>query len=173
MKTLVTYMSKTGNTKKVAEAIYDEINGEKEIKEAKDVESLEGYDLTFAGFPIHVYGPDKKAKDFLEKQARGKKIAMFITHASPEDHEALPGYLEKFKEAAANTNMVGMFDCQGELAKGVKFLMKIQFGSENRTFALEDNSKGQPDASRLERARVFARSIIENTNSEKRELEVA
>jgi hypothetical protein len=66
-----------------------------------------------------------------------------------------------------------MFDCQGELAKGVKFLMKIQFGSENRTFALEDNSKGQPDASRLERARIFTREIIENTNSKKKELALA
>ncbi|MHA2343107.1 MAG: hypothetical protein ACXADW_14625 [Candidatus Hodarchaeales archaeon] len=51
--------------------------------------------------------------------------------------------------------------------------MKIQFGSENRTFALEDNSKGQPDASRLERARIFTREIIENTNSKKKELALA
>jgi menaquinone-dependent protoporphyrinogen IX oxidase len=74
-------MSKTGNTKKVAEAIYDDINGEKEIKEVKDVKSLEGYDLTFVGFPIHVYGPDKKTKEFLEKQCRGKKLLCLLhTH---------------------------------------------------------------------------------------------
>jgi len=39
VKTLVTYMSKTGNTKKVAEAIFDEINGEKEIKTIDEVDS--------------------------------------------------------------------------------------------------------------------------------------
>ena len=32
MKTLVTYMSQTGNTKRVAEAIFKEIKGKKEIK---------------------------------------------------------------------------------------------------------------------------------------------
>ena len=31
MKTLVTYLTKTGNTKKVADAIYETIAGEKEI----------------------------------------------------------------------------------------------------------------------------------------------
>ncbi len=32
MKVIVTYMSRTGNTKKVAEAIFQEIKGKKEIK---------------------------------------------------------------------------------------------------------------------------------------------
>jgi flavodoxin len=92
LKMLVTYMSKTGNTKKVAEAIYGEIECEKEIKPSDEVNSLDGYDLAFLGFPIHSFGPDKKAKRFLEEQTKGKRIAFFITHASPEDHEALPEY---------------------------------------------------------------------------------
>jgi flavodoxin len=60
MKVLVAYMSRTGNTKKVAEAIYDAISQPKEIKRVEDVTSLEGYDLSFLGFPIHGFGPDKK-----------------------------------------------------------------------------------------------------------------
>jgi flavodoxin len=32
MKALVAYMSQTGNTRKVAQAIFDEIPGEKEMK---------------------------------------------------------------------------------------------------------------------------------------------
>jgi len=35
MKTLVTYMTQTGNTKRIAEAIYGEITGEKDIKDIK------------------------------------------------------------------------------------------------------------------------------------------
>ena len=45
MKVLVAYMSQTGNTKKVAEAIYGAIPQPKEIKRVEDVTSLEGYDL--------------------------------------------------------------------------------------------------------------------------------
>jgi len=160
MRVLVTYMSSTGNTKKVAEAIYGEIEGEKEIKPITEVNNLEGYDLAFLGFPIHGYGPDKKAKKFLEQQTEGQKIALFITHASWEDHEAIPSYLEKFRKAADGANLVGMFNCQGQLAKGVKFVMKLMVGSELRSWALEDNSQGQPDETRLNKARVFAQEIM-------------
>ena len=65
MKVLVGYMSKTGNTKKIAEAIYNEIEAEKEIKSLEEVNSLDGYDLAFLGFPVHAYGPDKKAYRWL------------------------------------------------------------------------------------------------------------
>ncbi len=160
MKTLVTYMTKTGNTKKIADAIFSEIKGDKVIGDINEINGIEGYDLIFLGLPIHGYGPDKKAKKFLEEQCKGKKIALFITHASREDHEALPGYLAKFNEASVETDLVGMFNCQGELAKSVKFIMKMMVGNQLRQFALEDNSKGQPDASRLERARIFARETL-------------
>jgi flavodoxin len=37
VKVLIAYMSQTGNTKKVAEAIYDAIPQPKDIKRVKDV----------------------------------------------------------------------------------------------------------------------------------------
>ncbi len=57
MRVLVAYLSQTGNTRRVAEAIYEEIEAEKEIKPLSEVESLEGYDLAFIGFPIHASKP--------------------------------------------------------------------------------------------------------------------
>ncbi|MFC1978144.1 flavodoxin family protein [Chloroflexota bacterium] len=56
MKILVAYMSKSGNTKKVAEAIFEEISDEKELKTVDEVDSIAGYELTFLGFPIHNLG---------------------------------------------------------------------------------------------------------------------
>ena len=56
MKVLVSYMSKTGNTKKVAEAIFEEISDEKEIIPIDEVDSIEGFDIAFLGFPIHQMG---------------------------------------------------------------------------------------------------------------------
>jgi flavodoxin len=160
MRVLVAYMSKTGNTKKVAEAIFGEIREEKEIKRIDEVDSLEGYDLAFLGFPVHALGPDKKAKAFLERHTKGNKVVLFITHASPEDHEELPSFLAKFRDAAAGADLLGMFDCQGQLAAGVRFVMRIHPNAKFRAWAKEDNSRGQPDAARLERARVFAREIM-------------
>ena len=76
MKVLVAYMSRTGNTKKVAEAIYGAIPQPKEIKRVEDVTSLEGYDLAFLGFPMHAFGPDKQVKKFLETHVKDRAIAL-------------------------------------------------------------------------------------------------
>jgi len=162
MKVLVTYMSQTGNTKKVAEAIFEEIRVEKEIKAISEVDNIEGYDLTFLGFPIHKFGPDKKAVKFLEKHCvDGRNVVLFITHASPEEHEDLLPMLDKFRQAATGANIVDMFDCQGELAKGVKFILSIFPDANFRQWAKQDTSLGQPNKARLDKARAFAREVME------------
>ena len=167
MKALVTYMSRTGNTKKVAEAIFEVIDCEKEIMPTDQVTDIGGYDLTFIGFPMRNFGPDKKARRFLQKHCQdGRDVALFVTHAAPEDAHELPGWLEKFWEAAAGANIVGKFDCQGELAKGIKFLMSILPDKKVRAQAKMDNSQNQPDATRLERARVFARETVERQRAQ-------
>lgn len=161
MKVLVAYVSRTGNTKKVAEVIFGEIQAQKDIKELKDVNSLEGYDLTFIGFPIENYGPAKEAKDFLEKHAKSKKVALFITHAAPEDSgEFLKEWLEKCRSAAAGADLVGVFDCQGELAQNIKDAMSKHQDPKIRYWVEMDNSQDQPDATRLERACVFAKDVM-------------
>ncbi|MHA2397072.1 MAG: flavodoxin family protein, partial [Candidatus Thorarchaeota archaeon] len=49
MKVLVTYRSGTGNTEKIAKAIFEEINVEKEFGPFNDVKTLDGYDFIFVG----------------------------------------------------------------------------------------------------------------------------
>jgi flavodoxin len=162
MKVLVAYLSKTGNTKKVAEAIFEGINCEKEIKPIDEVESIEGYDVTFLGFPIHKMGPDGKEVQLLEKHCiNGRKIVLFITHAAPEDNPDLPPMLDKFRQAARGANIIDMFDCQGELAKAVKMIMSIVPNAQLRNWAKQDNSQGQPNQQRLDRARAFSRNVME------------
>ncbi len=160
MKVLVAYQSQTGNTKKVAEAIYDAITQPKEIKPIKDVTSLEGYDLAFLGFPINGSGPNKEAKTFLETRVKDRKIALFITHMAPEEAPELPEWIQKFRDAAIGGNCVGVFDCQGQISPMVKTIMRLAPNKQAREWAKLDNSKGQPDATRLERARVFAGETV-------------
>src|SRR4030042_1866941 len=119
MKVMVAYMSQTGNTKKVAEAIFEEIHAEKEIKELQELDGLEGHELYFVGFPIQAFGPAQVAKDFLEKHAAGKDIILFITHASHEDDELLQEWLGKCRAAAVGGNVIELFHCRGELSKQI------------------------------------------------------
>jgi len=162
MKVLVAYMSRTGNTKKVAEVIYEEIRVEKEIMAINKVKSIEDYNLTFLGFPIHNLGPDKKTVKFLEKHCvNNRNVALFITHAAPEGHEDLLPILDKFRQAASGANIVAMFDCQGELSKMIKRIMSVLPDAKYRLWSKQDNSQGQPNKARLDKARAFSNDVIE------------
>ena len=168
MKLLVAYMTKTGNTKKIAEAIFGELTGDKVIKPIEEVESIEGYDVAFLGFPIHQMGPDKKTTKLLEKHCvNGRKIVLFITHAGPEGASDLQPMLEKFRQAASKAEIFDFFDCQGELAKGVKRIMSIMPNAKFRMWAKMDNSQGQPDQTRIDRAKAFARGVMKKLGEEK------
>jgi len=159
MKVLVSYISNSGNTKKVAEAIYEEISAEKEIRSFYEVKNLDGYDLVFLGFPVQYHG--KKIEILLSEITRGKNIALFITHALPEDNKILSRYLTECEDAVIDANLVGLFHCQGQLSGTLKFILKMLIGTRIRKLALEDTSQGQPDVVRLNKARSFAREMME------------
>ena len=162
MKVLVTYTSKTGNTKKVAEAIYDEIQSEKDIKELNDLENLEGYDLSFVGFPIEAFGPEAQAKKFLGENSAGKDIVLFTTHAAQEDSETLKEWLANCRTSVVGGNVVGMFDCQGELSQAIADALASSGKPDMIEWASRRSETiGQPDEARIERARVFAREIMQ------------
>lgn len=162
MRILVTYFSQSGNTRKVAEAIHEELGSDAELKELSEVENLDGYDLTFLGFPIMAFGPAQPAKEFMEKHADGKKVALFVTHAAPEDEAQLEDWLVNCRKAATCAESVGFFHCQGELAEAVaEALLKSDNEMLQAFGRRRPDTLGQPDAERLARARAFARETME------------
>jgi flavodoxin len=162
MQIFVTYQSLTGNTKKVAEAIFEAIGHQKEMQELSQVTTLEGYDLVFVGFPIMGFGPSKEVTSFLANQAAGKDVALFITHASPEDSEPLKDWLQTCKDSAANTNLKGMFHCQGEMSEQIADFMAKSGDAKLVEWAKDRQSTvGQPDATRLQQARDWAKKLTE------------
>ena len=119
---------------------------------------LEGYDLAFLGFPIRAYGPEKQAKAFLETHVKDRAIALFVTHMAPEDAPELQGWLQKFRDAAVGANIVGVFDCQGEIHGLMKTI--VRFHRDPHVRESIQMSQGKPDAVRLERARTFANETM-------------
>lgn len=168
MKVLVTYLSQTGNTKKVAEAIFDEIKCEKELATIAATTSLDDYDLVFAGFPVWQFGPAEPAKKFLEEHAAGKKLALFVTHAmDPETTDSatrgiLEGILDKCRSAAAAGELEGFFNCRGELSENVaSFLLKSNEPAMRRFGEMRDLTVGYPDNDALNSARIFAKEMMQ------------
>lgn len=172
MKVLVAYYSLSGNTKKVAEAIFDQIEYEKEILPINEISNFDGYDIIFAGFPVWSFQHAQPADEFFCRHApKEKKIALFVTHARPyetEDeleqkkHEAM---LQKCRERVKNENLAGFFHCRGELSeKAGKSFSKMHSYRNNYTLkpfkAKRNDSLGHPDADELEVARIFTRDVM-------------
>lgn len=160
MKILVTYMSETGNTEKVAEAIFNSLPDVKELRKIADVESLGGYDFVFVGCPIHFAKPPVEVVNFLQAKARGRSLALFVTHGLPED--ANTAILNECTVATQDAKLIGLLSCQGELSpRVIDFLSKSDKASYREFANYGPMTIGQPDETRLARARTFARETIE------------
>ena len=75
---------------------------------------------------------------------------------APEHAPPLQGWIQKFRDAAAGANVIGVFDCQGQASGLIKILMGIILFFMREA----DTSQGQPDAARLEVARTFANEMM-------------
>ena len=80
MKALVAYYSESGNTEKLAKAVYEGINlkdkGIEPIGEAK----AKDCDVIFIGFPVQASSVPAKVEQFIKSIPEGKMLAFFVTH---------------------------------------------------------------------------------------------
>lgn len=160
MKVLVAYYSDTGNTKKVAEAIYDAISeSEKEISLATEASNLSDYDLIFCGFPVQSMGLPGKMEAFVKTLPEGKKVAFFATHGSLRGGELAVTAFYSALSLSKHLKVMGTFGCRGVVKQGIidALLKKV----EHRGWALEAQSAaGHPDAADLDDAKAFAGAMM-------------
>ena len=81
MKNLIVYSSKSGNTRKLAEAVYDFLPGENVMKSVEEKPDPEGYDLVVVGFWLQAGTADPGSYEYLEKLAP-TKLFLFATHGA-------------------------------------------------------------------------------------------
>lgn len=119
MKILIIYSSQTGNTKAVAEAIYEEFKDYATLipmDQAKNYK-LENYDYVFAGFWVDKGYPNKEAMDFL-KSIRNCNIGLFATlGAYPYSMQASRVFYRAGEVIDESNRVIGTFICQGGIPK--------------------------------------------------------
>jgi flavodoxin len=160
MKVLVAYDSDTGNTQKVADAIYDAIGeSEKEICLAKEASNLSDYDLIFCGFPVQSMGLPEKMEAFVKELPEGKNVAFFATHGSLRGGPLAITAFYAALSLSKNLKVMGTFGCRGVVKEAiVDALLKK---AEHRGWALEAQSAvGHPDEADLEDAKAFATDMM-------------
>lgn len=116
MKVLVTYSSKTGNTKKLAEGIFQGIEAdEKVIMPINEVTNLDEYDTVLVGYWVDKAAPNKEAGQFMET-LKDKKVGIFATLAYwPDSQHAWESLCNGEALVKENNTVIGKYICQGKL----------------------------------------------------------
>jgi flavodoxin len=157
-KTLVTYFSRTGNTKKVAETIFAALDGGKDLKPMDEDLAVAEYSLVFIGFPVQSHSVPYKVETFLKRIPAGKKIALFCTHGSLPGNKLSREALEYAVVLTSKAKVLGTFACRGKLSlSALEVLSKSPEHQEWIEMAASANT--HPNETDLEEAKVFARQM--------------
>lgn len=157
-KVLVAYFSQTGNTEKVARAIFDALQCEKEIKPIDESLDAIGYELIFCGFPVQGHSVPAKAKPFLKKLAKDQKVAFFTTHGSLRGGKFPRQALEDALGMTTQTKLMGTFGCRGKVKPELIDALAKQL--QHEAWADEAHSAHEhPTAADLHDAAAFAQKM--------------
>ena len=180
MNILIAYFSQTGNTAKVARAIYEEVlsQGHKvHLKKIAEItsNSLNAYDLVFLGSACHDTDLAKPVKRVLEGVASLPpfKLAGFVTHATytPEGGKREREVYEEwagrcvvsFNRASQEKGIdfLGYFGCQGApLPLIEEFIHNTIVTDEDEWEAYIEEVRKHPNEEDLQKAREFARQVL-------------
>jgi flavodoxin len=170
MKVLVTYFSQSGNTEKIAQAIYEEaaLNNEADLKKLEDITPAEvaGYDVVFIGSPLHSGSLAVPVKECLGviQQSTGQKMAGFITHMAPAyPDQDMSAFAEPIKAACQKNGIeyVGCFDCQGFLAESMHGAVKKKLGLSDEDWqGMVKQMTGRPNEEDVANAKACAKDVL-------------
>ena len=164
MKVLITYSSKTGNTKKVAEAI-KAVLPEADLLPVNKVSDASGYDLVFAGFWVDKGTADARSQMFMRK-LEGQKVALFATLGAYPDSQHAVDSLQNAAELIPSCDVVDRWICQGAIdPKLIEWMMALppEHGhspDESRVKRWKD-AESHPAENDLKNAGVWAKALLE------------
>lgn len=118
MKKVVIYVSKTGNTGKIANAIAEQIGCE--AVEFKDIErvNLDDFDFVGVGFYVDKGDVESGFKNYLKANLKNKKVGVFMTLGADPDHPHALECLNKGKQILIENGneILNEFFCQGAVS---------------------------------------------------------
>ena len=178
MNALVGYYSQSGNTEKIANAIYEELSNHYQASIEKlgsiSPESMNDYDLVFIGSPCIDSDLAVPVKNFLNDLPTPPKfkLAGFYTHATlMTDDDGQGGLFSKWAGMCLTTfeqtceskqiSFLGLFHCQGIPNPGIEQFIKQEIITDEKEWATYlPDIKTRPNEEDIENARSFAKEII-------------
>ena len=115
MRILVTYSSRTGNTKKVAEAIHEVMPVGTHIAPIESAPDPVNYDLILLGFWVDRGTVDELAQSYISK-INSKRVALFATLGEYPDSAHARQSMDNARALVSPQNeLLGTFICQGRI----------------------------------------------------------
>jgi flavodoxin len=124
MKSLIVYSSQTENTRKLAETIYKNMAGDKEMFPVEQAPSASGYDLIAVGFWLMGGKPDPKASEYLAKLGKEDRLFLFATHGAAAASDHVKNAVHHAISLTDDSDIAGVYTCQGQV--NPKVLEKVK-----------------------------------------------
>jgi flavodoxin len=159
MRSVVVYSSQTGNTKKVAKAIFEILPDMKILCSIEDAPAIDDNDFLALGFWIDRGFPDAKAQRYM-KTLRGKRIGLFGTLGSYHDIDYVVDCLTRAKKLLKNNSILGSFICQGKIAPEVLEMIAKTTPLTPEHWARIQEAEQHPNAEDLLNAQETFRTIL-------------
>lgn len=157
MSTVVIYTSQSGNTAKVADAIYDAIpDKDKEITTIENWNGKTDADTWFVGFWINRGTCGLDVCDLLDRLS-GKRIALFATCGMHDENE----YFDSIRSSCSvwvpdDAQYLGFYLCQGKMPMAVrrryeekKEELKERENSPDGKMSVEEAARREKELERL------------------------
>ncbi len=167
MQTMVIYSSHTGNTQKIATAIFAAVPGDsKDMQKSGEYQGKDA-ELYFVGFWTDKGNCDKEAADILAG-LHGKKVAVFGTCGMGADEDYFAQIESRVKQwLPADNTYLGAFVCQGKMPMQVRKRYEGMLPGGEKEAWLQmmirnfDEALLHPDREDEEAAAAFARKVAE------------
>ena len=114
MRSLVVYSSLTGNTKQIAEAIFNALPEPKEIHPVQEAPDPEPFDFIAAGFWVDKGTADAKSRAYMEGLS-GKRVGLFGTLGAYPDSGHGKACITRVNALLDGNQLYGTFLCQGKV----------------------------------------------------------
>jgi len=163
MKILIAYSSKTGNTRKVAEAIHAELP-KAELIDVKNSPDPSSYDLIFLGCWIDKGTADAEAQKFIKK-LDGKRIAIFSTLGAYPDSDHAIKSLENIATLLSSCTVVDRWICQGAIdPKLIAWMSELPgehpHSPDDARRKRWKDAQSHPDKQDFENVRAWAAKVV-------------
>lgn len=159
MKSLIVYSSKSGNTRMLAEAVYETFSSEKTIYPVSEAPEPNDSDLVAVGFWLQAGQPDPQTQAYLKRIGK-KRVFLFATHGAAAESDHARKAMKFARELLPEAEIIGQFNCQGEVSGEV--LGKVAAKQPPPVWLADaPQAKGHPDQNDLDRLQAVLRECLE------------